>query len=301
MVIPPDGRQPADADDEARLGRREQARLDESVVTVARRGRGPAIAVALIVGAFLVGVVRPWDWLGSGAGAQAPDLHPGAADGATIEPAGAGSGGGEPVPGAGAPGAGAGAGPGGAYQAPTCAYPSSWRTASLQLWAGREARVWTAAEAVVATGPADPSIPFHPIASRQVEAVGWCAPVTGPDRPPAVAAGTLFRLLGGVATQVAVRRLEPAAASALGELWAPVPADDGRPARWPDGRYVIRLATPDGGFVRYLGLEVGVVDRVAAPSPGAASGRPDGSPAPGPASPALGPSSSAPGPASARP
>jgi hypothetical protein len=271
VVTPPDGRPPADAAGEARLGPREQARLDEAVVTVARRGRGPAIAVALIVGAFLVGVVRPWDWLTGDAGfAPGGDARQGGAPGSTGAAGVPGSsfGAGVPVPGS-SPGATGSEAPAAAYQAPTCAYPISWRTASLQLWAGRDARVWTAAEAVSALGPADPSIPFHPIASDTVEAIGWCAPVSGADRPPATAAAVLYRLGNGTATEVPVHRLEPAAASALGELWAPMPVAGDRPPRWPDGRYVIRLATPSGDYVRYLGLDVGVVQRVATPSPGA--------------------------------
>jgi hypothetical protein len=272
VVAPPGGRQherptgravpsraasppEADGGDDARLGPREQARIDDAVVTVSRRGRGPVLVAALVVAAFLAGLVRPWDWVGGARdGAADGAADPGGRPGTIVAPS--------------PPGQADGAtGPASAYQSPTCAYPSSWRTASLQLWAGREARVWSAAEATPADGPVDPAIVFHPLASDVVEAIGWCAPVTGPERPPLAAAGTLFRLEGGVAVEVPVDRLEPAAASALGELWVPPAEPDGRRLPWPEGRYVIRLATASGGYERYLGLEVGVPVRGAAPSP----------------------------------
>ena len=252
-----------DARDDARLAPREQARIDEAVVPVGRTGRGPLLVAALVVAAFAVGLVRPWDWLASGSeGTAGPLERPGTVAGATRDPGGPGD------PAAttsadGSPGAGSEA----AYQAPTCAYPASWRTASLQLWAGREARVWSAAAATAADGPADPAIPFHLVASDVVEAIGWCAPVTGPERPPLAAVGSLYRVRGGSAVEVPFERLEPAAPSALGELWEPPAGTDGRTPTWPAGRYVIRLATPSGGYERYLGLDVGVPVRASAAAP----------------------------------
>jgi hypothetical protein len=147
--------------------------------------------------------------------------------------------------------------------------------ATIQMWAGARARVWTAAEAVPATGVVDPSIPFNLVGSEAVEAIGWCAPVSGPERPPLAARATLFRLVDGVATEVAVDRLEPVTRDALGELWLPRVQPEGRRPEWAPGRYVIRLATPSGGYARYLGLRVGLPEPnpepSAAPSPGAPS------------------------------
>jgi hypothetical protein len=240
--------------------------VDEAVVRVARRGRGPTIAAALVVGAFLVGLVRPWDWLTGGVVSTPAPPATAEGGGATL-----------------APSAGAGGDPAPIIGAPTCGYPTSWRTSTIQLWAGARARVWTAAETVPAVGATDPSIPFNLVASEAVEAIGWCAPVSGPDRPPLAAEATLFRLVNGVATEVAVDRLEPAAGDALGELWLP-PREPGRPRPlWAPGRYVIRLAAPSGGYERYLGLEVGLPGTTpsaapeAEPKPSAA--RTPGSPA----------------------
>jgi hypothetical protein len=253
-----------DADPGARLAPREQARIDDAVVTVARRGRGPGLVAALVAGAFVIGLVRPWDWVDGGPRDTAgPNPDAGAVGEAPAASA-------APVDG----------GPAGSYQSPTCAYPSSWRTASLRRWGGREARVWAAAEASSASGPADPAILFHAIPSEVVDAIGWCAPVTGPERPPPAAAGTLFLIRDGVADEVAVDRLEPASANALGQLWAPLPGEDERRRPWQPGRYVIRLATPSGSYVRYLGLDVGRPARSPEPTPGP-GGSPEAGASPG--------------------
>jgi hypothetical protein len=166
--------------------------------------------------------------------------------------------------------------------------------AAVQDWAGRTAHVWSAAEAVTAAGPGDPSIPFFAIVSSTVTAFGWCAPVIGDERPPLVAAGTLYRLDAGGPHALPFDRLEPAAPDALGELWVPVPQSAGRRAPWAPGRYVIRLAAPAGGYERYLGIEVVSAVRGDAASPVTASPAP-ASPAPASSAPA----SSAPGPSAA--
>lgn len=224
-------------------------------VPVVRPGRGPLLAVVLVVAAFAVGLVRPWDWLatsapgaradpsaaadGSGAGRAGPgageassDAGPSADDGSSADPAAEGS------------------------PSTTCASPLGWRAATIESWSGRQAHVWTAADAVAASGPADPGIPFRPIVAETVSAIGWCAPVVGGERPPLAATATLFRVRDGAAVAIPYDRLEPSAPNALGELIVPpAPATGSRPP-WAPGRYVIRLAAPGGSYVRYLGMEV---------------------------------------------
>jgi hypothetical protein len=284
---------------------------------LARKGPGPVLVLLLVAAAFLVGVVRPWDWLGDAApgsapggaaprawpggaaprawpGGAAPRAWPGgaaaprtsepaASEGPPGAPAAAAAGGaGLPdasntVPGPGAPSDAPATGataPTGPYVKPTCAYPETWRVASVQDWAGRTAHVWSAAEAVRATGPGDPSIPFFAIVSSTVTAIGWCAPVTGDERPPLVAAGTLYRLDADGPHALPFDRLEPAAPDALGELWVPVAQSVGRRPPWAPGRYVIRLAAPAGGYERYLGIEVVSAVRGDAASPAILSSTP---------------------------
>ena len=235
-----EGHDPPDADGEAVLAPREARLIEESVSTVGQRGRGPVVAAVLIAVAFLLGLLRPWDLV----------VAPGASTDAS-GPAGmalTGSTGAEPTP------------PLSPTRQMTCAQPSEWRSSTIQDWAGRIARVWTAVDVVEATGPDDPAIPFEPVVAASVTAIGWCAPVDGLHRPPVAVIGTLYRVADGVARAVPYDRLEPAEPDSLGELWLPPPLGVGNRPTWPMGRYVIELRSDSGGYRRYLGLEL--TDRV---------------------------------------
>ncbi|HEY2887301.1 MAG TPA: hypothetical protein VGJ17_01690 [Candidatus Limnocylindrales bacterium] len=297
----------------------ERAMLEEAVRPVARRGRGPTVTIALVVAAFAIGLVRPWDWLGGGAASQARPIGDQAAASGAIAAGVDGSATPAPVPTASAaPGSDAAA-------AQTCAYPQGWRSATLQNYAGRRALVWTAVEAVQATSPLDPAIPFDGIAGDTFTAIGWCAPVDGPDRPPQGTAGRLYRIENGRAVPEPYVRLHPAAPNPLGELWGPVgrasaasPGPGASPTAsapaaspvdgtgllpdeagttgpiWPPGHYVIELGDPADGWARWLGLDIRlsppVVDPASGPTesvgpaasdgPAPASARPAGSPEP---------------------
>ena len=241
------------------LAPREERRIEESVRLVGPAGRGPLVVGVLVVGAFLLGLVRPWDL-----------LVPSPTDGGGRSAALAGS----PPPGAGAvSGAVASGGsttagetaPREPTRALTCAYPTQWRSATIEEWNGKQARVWRAATVVPASGPGDPAIQFEPIVALTTTAIGWCAPVDEPDRPPMTLEAFLYRMDGGVAVRVPYDRLEPSAPDALGELWIPKPQGVGNRPTWPQGRYVIELRSPSGGYVRYLGLELS--DRFVRPTP----------------------------------
>jgi hypothetical protein len=272
---------PVSDEQPAGLAPREEQQLEESVRVVGRTGRGPVIVGVLVAAAFLLGLARPWDLLN----APAPDRGDAAApDVAIASPAGDSS-----------PGAEDFATPGVLAVAPTrpptpparaltCAFPSEWRSASIEDWSARPARVWRAAEVVEASGPDDPTIAFEPIVAATITAIGWCAPVDGPDRPPLGLTASLFRLRDGVAIPVPYDRLEPAQPDALGELWTPVVLGVGNRPPWPFGRYVIELRSGSGSYVRYLGIELlEHVERGAAGSPSpdrSPAASPDGSAAP---------------------
>jgi hypothetical protein len=230
------------------------------------------LVALLVVIAFAIGVVRPWDWLGAAGVPNGGD-----------QPASAVIAGGVPATAAigprQSPPETAAQPPPAALAQPACAYPERWRTAAIQDWGGRVARVWSAAGAVTVASAGDPAIPFFAVVSTTVMALGWCAPVSGPDRPPLDATGTLFRITPGGPLEVPVVRLEPNAPDPLGELWAPQGAARGGRTGWPPGRYVIRLATPDGTYQRYLGIEVERAFREAAPT-GAPTGLPTTGPSP---------------------
>jgi hypothetical protein len=139
----------------------------------------------------------------------------------------------------------------------TCTDPLGWRIVSVETWPRGFARVWRAATAVEASGPADPAIGRQRVAADRIVAIGWCAPVAGPDVAPADVTGELVRYVGPtqVPVSVAVRDLDPRAAAAGGSLWVPASAGAGE-VSWPSGRYAIRLSTPGDGWVRWIGFRI---------------------------------------------
>ena len=229
--------------------------IESSLTSLGRGGRGPVVVTILVVGAFLLGLFRPWDLLGP-PGVAPTAATPGLAEASSVD------------------GTAVDGGSAGTVQRPeppvprtaiTCALPSQWRSSTIEDWTGRQARVWTAVEVVEGTGPADPSIPFEPIVSPTVTAIGWCAPVVGADRPPQSLTASLYRIRDGVAIAIPYDRLEPAEPDVLGELWVPRPLGVGNRPSWPLGRYVIELRSASGGYVRYLGLDL--LDRIERASP----------------------------------
>jgi hypothetical protein len=169
----------------------------------------------------------------------------------------------------------------------TCGSPSGWRAATLQAWAGRAEpiRSWIAIVPVPASGPLDPQIPFAPVATGIVTAIGYCAPL-GDQRPPAVASTSLWKIRDGVATTLSLVPLEPATPNALGGLWlAPPEIDHTEPAAggvrvWPPVRYAIRIAAPSGAYDRWLGVEIADLSLLHVPVSGAASPTPGSLPSP---------------------
>ena len=233
------------------LAPREEALIEGAVASIGRSGRGPVIATALVAAAFLLGLFRPWDLLGAPATIP-PGPRPASSGASADQVAAVASG--APAPTA----------PSAPRSAITCAFPSQWLSSTIEDWTGRPARVWKVVEVVQASGPDDPSIQFAPIASPVITAIGWCAPVDGPDRPPQNLVATLYQVRDGIARAIPFDRLEPAQPDALGELWVPPAQNVGNRPPWPVGRYVIELRSPSGRYVRYLGLEL--TDRIVRPS-----------------------------------
>lgn len=278
-----DRRSVADEREDLRAAERDLEELGGSVQRLGPSGRGPLIAAVLIVLAFAVGLVRPWDWLSGSADGVSPSSSATAAavigspQDATARP--------QPTP-TPVPEIDAAA-------AAVCDYPQSWRTATIQDWAGRRARVWTAVDAVEAQGPLDPAIAFTIVGGSRFTAIGWCAPVDDPTRPPDDAVATLYRISAGKAVELPVTLLEPDAPNPLAELLAPAGATapsasgsasdapsssssaSGSPGpsassasaspfapvepTWAPGRYVIELASPDGSWARWIGVELRAV------------------------------------------
>ena len=168
----------------------------------------------------------------------------------------------------------------------TCGSPSGWRAATLQAWAGRSQpiRSWIAVTPVEASGPLDPVIPFAPVATGIVTAIGYCAPLDEATRPPAVARASLWAIRDGRETPLSLIPLEPDSPDALGGLWSrpgEVTGGETSPGVWPPGRYVVEVASPGGEYRRWLGIEIADLALLrASPSAPAPSGSPVASSSP---------------------
>lgn len=158
-----------------------------------------------------------------------------------------------------------------------CLEPNGWRLYATERWSDRGVRSWKSIEPVAAAdGPDDPRIPMFLEASRTVLTLGYCAPVTGPDRPPSPTTTTIYRLATPAGTPADERswdiiepaRVEPVAGpSTLGGAWAPPRTDVGgaspsvQPRGWASGTYVFRIAGGSSGgdpYARWFGVVVEV-------------------------------------------
>lgn len=225
------------------------------------RQNGPTVStvVAAIAVVLAVAIVKPWGEGGGGPGLliQATGSPPAAAPSRVPGPT---------------PDAAR------AIVSALCLEPTGWRLYATERWSDRNVRSWKSIEPVAAAdGPGDPRVPFFPETSRTILTLGYCAPVTGPERPPGATTTTIYqRLADDVATPsgtpawetISPQRVQPAVGSSpLGGAWGP-PAI-GKPgvtpaapaAGWASGSYVFRIATGGQGaavYVRWFGVVVEV-------------------------------------------
>lgn len=147
-----------------------------------------------------------------------------------------------------------------------CTEPLGWRIASIETWPRGIVYVWRATEASIASGPLDPAIGFMPVVSAHIADLGWCAPVGGSLRPPADLQATVFRLEGDQATPVDVAPLPDVESGPFGAILTQM--SNGTPrASWANGRYVIRVASDDDAWIRWLGVDVRAYGPVEADPP----------------------------------
>jgi hypothetical protein len=166
-----------------------------------------------------------------------------------------------------------------------CLEPGSWRTATIEMWRDKTVRVWRAIDPTPASGPDDAAIPIVPAVGTRIPAIGFCAPIVGPDRPAGAATIDAWRrnpaidpATGGVsaALPIELHGLVPVGSpSPFGALFSPSdPAN--ATGGWPPGVIVFRYTEIAGGqahVATWFGIEVVQTD---------ASGReppPPGSPA----------------------
>jgi len=211
---------------------------------------------------------------------------PGAADGAASTPGvavAAGPGSSSP-PAAAAPSSSASASAVDEAVATICLEPGSWRTATIETWRDQTVRVWRAIDPTPASGPDDPVIPIVPAVGTRIPAIGFCAPIVGPDRPAGDATIDAWRRNPAIdratgaaspAVPIELRGLVPAGSpSPFGALFAP--SDPASAASgWPPGVVVFRYTDVAGGQPRvatWFGIEIVETDAAGRePSSGASA------------------------------
>ena len=267
--------------DPVRAGGRLPARLDRErpavrnavtrpapTVRIAARDRSPGAWAGLIVLFVVAAFLKPWDTASHALAPSGPGL--------TVSPASHQSSGPDPLAGL----------------REHCQEPLGWRVYSRELWIGRPVRTWRSIEpAGHASGPADRALPFVALGPI-VDALGYCSPWTGLERPPENARISAWRdnVDDGTAgmTALPLRAIAPDDPTALGALFVPLEpsraaASAGRApnptlAGWPAGGYVFALRAT--GWERWWAVQVAPPDE-SSPGP-VASGNP---PAARPASP----------------
>jgi len=141
-----------------------------------------------------------------------------------------------------------------------CRAPSGWRIYTTERWRGQTVRIWWAIEPVAATSPADPRIPYLSIVAEDVPALGYCAPLYGPGRPPDNATVRLWAAnTDGTVAELHPRRVQPPFESSLVALYAPPGASGDRidpTITWPTGRYLFSTTS------HWFGVDLRITPRL---------------------------------------
>jgi hypothetical protein len=217
------------------------------------RGAGSALglAVGVVAMAVAVAIVKPWGVIDSTAGTttRAPVAgEPRSAKAATVPATDTDR----------------------AVVSEMCLEPNGWRLFAAERWPDRVARRWVRVEPLSgASGPADPRIPLISEPSLAVLAVGYCAPVTGHERPPASVSTTIYRLRHGSPADDPLawdvirppRVLPSTDESSLGGAWASPGSTALSTSGWGDATIVMRIATARPGpedYSRWFGVVIDV-------------------------------------------
>ena len=144
-----------------------------------------------------------------------------------------------------------------------CRAPGGWRIFTIERWHDVTVHVWSAIEPVRTSDPHDPAIPYLSIVAEDVPALGYCAPLFGPERPPDGAVAHLWHAppTGAIAA-LDPPRLQPPFESSLVAVYAPPSTrrpPDLSTVTWPSGRY---LFDADG---RMFGVDLRII--TSAPQP----------------------------------
>jgi len=109
-----------------------------------------------------------------------------------------------------------------------------------------------------ATGPDDARVPFVTIVSVRITGIGYCPPPGGGDEPPKGSQLQAWSVgEGGGATPLTLQRVNLAVPMALDvAVYIPAGEDATGAGRWAPGRYVFAVASPNGAYSRWFGVEI---------------------------------------------
>jgi len=157
---------------------------------------------------------------------------------------------------------------------------SGWEVVTLGSFLRWTVRTLTAITPVEAGGPGDSSIPVLWLGESDVAGVGACTPAARPGAPSSASriVAAWRQNAGGATTatfgRVALSDLDslpmggpsgglaapPSTAPAsVVELVRPFPT--AQRGRWPSGRYVLLLASPDAGADRWIAIDIAAAPR----------------------------------------
>lgn len=121
-----------------------------------------------------------------------------------------------------------------------CRAPSGWRILMVARWHNETVHIWSAVKPVATADPGDPEIPYLSVIADEIPALGYCAPLFGPERPAGRSAADLWRIAAdGRPESIHPPRLEPPFETSLVGLYAPPAATSpGGSKTWPSGRYL---------------------------------------------------------------
>lgn len=206
-----------------------------AVVRLAGRDRMPGRLTALLVIFVVVAIIKPWPAGGGDRPVMNPDVPPAPTATPTEDPLNA-------------------------IRA-DCQDPPGWRTYSREAWSRGELRSWRSLQpATTASSPLDAQLPVVPFVAAVLE-LGFCAPWSGPERPPdgatvhvwqVVPPGSTLGTRSG-AVELSLRGASSTLRLPFGRMFLPPDGVRGERA-WPPGRYVFEIA--GSGYERWWAVAI---------------------------------------------
>ncbi len=220
-----------------------------AMVRIGGAGRGPGVIVVAVAIFVAIAFVKPWPEAGGPAFTPRPATPP-PTERPSVDPL--------------------------AGIRIDCQDPPGWRVFSRERWPGGTLRSWRTMTPATATSiPMDPATGVIPM-SPEIEALGFCGPWAGPERPPdGVEIHAWFVTTddssGGpvrIASPLVLHSASPTLVPPLGALYAP-PVVPGhvRTDLWAPGEYIFALQA--GAYERMWAVRIPAPDAPAASTAGA--------------------------------